>query len=234
MLGATQFNLPIPNYRFLAILDRAKALTGAVVQLGGALLSALEKRDAEALALLRASQEKAVLKLTTHVKEQQIEEIKQTAQSLKESLDGARGRQTYYNEQIQNGLSPGEIANIALMTVATVFNALGAQTRGLAAISSALPQVGSPFAMTYGGQQLGAALNAASGVLDEYAILSNFGAQLSITLAQYERRKSEWKLQADLAGFDAQRKRLKRPVYCRNARDDGTDLGTRSLQGAAF
>jgi hypothetical protein len=29
-------------------------------------------------------------------------------------------------------------------------------------------------------------------------------------------------------------KRLKSPVHCRNARDDGTDLGTRSLQGAAF
>ena len=29
-------------------------------------------------------------------------------------------------------------------------------------------------------------------------------------------------------------KRLKRPVHCRNARDDGTDLGTRSLQRAAF
>ena len=29
-------------------------------------------------------------------------------------------------------------------------------------------------------------------------------------------------------------KRLKRPVHCRNARDDGIDLGTRSLQGAAF
>ena len=29
-------------------------------------------------------------------------------------------------------------------------------------------------------------------------------------------------------------KRLKSPAHCRNARDDGTDLGTRSLQGAAF
>ncbi len=29
-------------------------------------------------------------------------------------------------------------------------------------------------------------------------------------------------------------KRLKSPVHCRNARDDGTHLGTRSLQGAAF
>ena len=88
------------------------------------------------------------------------------------------------------------------MTAATVFNTLAAATRTMSAIGYAVPQVGSPFAMTYGGQQIGASLNAASGVLEGLGILANFGAQLNLTMAQYRRRESEWQLQADLAGFD--------------------------------
>ena len=44
--------------------------------------------------------------------------------------------------------------------------------------------------------------------------------------------KDAWNGNILLIGFWC--KRLKRPVHCRNARDDGIDLGTRSLQGAAF
>jgi hypothetical protein len=35
-------------------------------------------------------------------------------------------------------------------------------------------------------------------------------------------------------GFAGSGANLKRPAHSRNARDDGTDLGTRSVQGAAL
>ena len=88
------------------------------------------------------------------------------------------------------------------MTLATVFNTSATAVRTMASIGYAVPQVGSPFAMTYGGAQLGASLTAASGVLDGLGILANFGAQLNLTMAQYRRRESEWQLQSDLAGYD--------------------------------
>jgi hypothetical protein len=199
---ASQLNMPIPYYRFQALLDPAKNLTAATTQLGGALLAALEKRDAEALARLRTAQEKTLLQLTTLIKEQQVEEVKQSGLALNEGLKNAQLRQSFYTEQIQKGLSPNEIQNIVYMTAAAFFNTMAATTRTMASIAYAAPQVGSPFAMTYGGQQVGSSLASASGVFEGLGILANFGAQLNLTMAQYRRRESDWQLQADLAGLD--------------------------------
>jgi hypothetical protein len=199
-----QLSAPIPNYRFSSILDRAYALTSAVIQLGVSLLSALEKKDAEALALLRVTQEKTLLDMTTYIKEQQIEQQNQMKLSLEESLKNAQTRYKYYTEQIDKGLSAGEIVNIAAMTVATIFNYLANAVKTASAIGYAVPQAGSPFAMTYGGEQIGAVLNATAGALEGYGILANYAAQMSLTIAGYQRRESEWGLQKDLAGYDEQ------------------------------
>ena len=194
--------MPIPYYRFASLIERAKGLTAAVCQLGGQLLSTLEKRDGEALALLRNSQEKTLLQMSTLIKQQQVEEAKQGGLALNQSLQSAQKRQSWYKDQIDKGLSSNEIQNIVYMTLATVFNTSATAVRTMASIGYAVPQVGSPFAMTYGGAQLGASLTAASGVLDGLGILANFGAQLNLTMAQYRRRESEWQLQSDLAGYD--------------------------------
>jgi hypothetical protein len=199
---SAQLDSPIPYYRFSALIERAKGLAGAAMQLGGSLLAALEKGDAETLAQLRTAQEATILQLTTLIKQQQVEEVKETGLALQDSLKSAQKRQSYYNEQISGGLSDNEIQNIVYMTLATVFNTMAGATRTMASIGYALPQVGSPFAMTYGGKQIGAALTAASGVLEGLGILANFGAQLNLTMAQYRRREGEWQLQSDLAGFD--------------------------------
>lgn len=199
---AAQLNMPIPYYRFASLIERAKGLTAAVTQLGASLLSALEKRDAEALAQLRTGQEKTLLQLTTLIKEQQAEEAKQTGLALDESLKNAEMRRDYYAEQIEKGLSSNEIQNLVYMTLAAFFNTMASATRTMASIGYAVPQAGSPFAMTYGGKQLGASLTAASGVLEGLGILANFGAQLNLTMAQYRRRESEWQLQTDLAALD--------------------------------
>jgi hypothetical protein len=199
---AAQLNSPIPYYRFSALIERAKGLTGAAMQLGGSLLAALEKGDAETLAQLRTAQEATLLQLTTLIKQQQVVEVKETGLALQESLKSAQKRQSYFNEQIAGGLSDNEIQNIVYMTLAALFNTMAGATRTMAAMGYALPQLGSPFAMTYGGKQIGSALTAASGVLEGLGILANFGAQLNLTMAQYRRRESEWQLQSDTAGFD--------------------------------
>ena len=50
-------NAPLPLYRFNVLLQKANEVCNDVKALGGALLAALEKKDAEALGLLRQSQE---------------------------------------------------------------------------------------------------------------------------------------------------------------------------------
>lgn len=192
----------MPNYRFKVLIEKAKSLTTSLMGLGSSLLSALEKKDVEALTRLHNTQEATLLNLTTFIKEQQVEELVVMKKSLNESLNSATERNTHYTQLLDQGLSPAEIVNIVGMTAAMVFNTAAGVTKTLSAIGYAVPQVGSPFAMTYGGQQIGAALNAASGALEIGSIVSNFVAQLSLTIAGYQRRAEEWELQAALSKYD--------------------------------
>lgn len=54
---------PPPHYRFATMLQKAKELAGEVKSLGAALLAALEKKDAEDLALMRSRHEIAMMTL---------------------------------------------------------------------------------------------------------------------------------------------------------------------------
>ena len=65
---------PRPHYRFNIMLQKATELCGDVKALGAELLSALEKRDAETLALLRSGHEMELLKAMRDEKKQQEDE----------------------------------------------------------------------------------------------------------------------------------------------------------------
>ncbi|WP_293129870.1 hypothetical protein [Okeania sp. SIO3I5] len=199
---ASLFDAPIPYYRFSYLLQKAKELTTQLANLGAALLNALEKKDAEAINLLRISQEQSMLKLVTTIKEQQIQEIVDSQVSLQASLDSAKKRYSHYSDLVKNGISHREQKSLDCMLAATISNVAGSVTKTAASIGYAVPQVGSPFAMTYGGNQIGNALNAASGIFDILATVSNYLAQQHQIMAGYDRRAEEWTLQSNLADFD--------------------------------
>lgn len=92
-------NAALPHYRFQVMVQKASELCADIKQLGAALLSALEKRDAEALALLRASHEIKVLKAVRQVREQQIEEAKEALKSFEKSEELAKGRENFYKNR---------------------------------------------------------------------------------------------------------------------------------------
>src|SRR4030095_951258 len=58
-----------PAYRFAYLLEKAKQFAGTVQSFGNSLLSALEKKDTEELALLRAVHEQELLNAVRQVKE---------------------------------------------------------------------------------------------------------------------------------------------------------------------
>ena len=76
----------LPHYRFSYMLQKALEVCSDLKSLGSALLSALEKKDAEELANVRAKYETEILKLVRLVKEKQREE----AQASKTALDYSR------------------------------------------------------------------------------------------------------------------------------------------------
>jgi hypothetical protein len=77
----------LPPYRFNALAQKATELCGEVKSLGSATLAALEKRDAEALALLRAQHETALLGAVEAVRVQQVEEAGRHLEALRASRE---------------------------------------------------------------------------------------------------------------------------------------------------
>ncbi|MEM9694575.1 MAG: insecticidal toxin protein, partial [Myxococcota bacterium] len=98
---------PLPLVRFNVLARAATELAQEVKSLGGQLLSVMEKEDGEALALLRAKHERAVLKLAEHVRYGQLEEAKKSREALHASLVMAVERYSYYERQL--GRDAGEI-----------------------------------------------------------------------------------------------------------------------------
>lgn len=92
----SDLNTPLPLYRFNVISQKATELCAEVKSLGGALLSALEKRDSEAMALLRSKHEISLLKAQRQLKELQVEEAKANIEALGKSIEAAQTRLTYY------------------------------------------------------------------------------------------------------------------------------------------
>jgi hypothetical protein len=186
-------------YRFKTTLESARRLTATLTALGQELLGALEKKDAEALSAMQNSQAGQILDMTTQIKQERIKELEAGVAALTESKAGAQNRLDHYSGLIEKGISVYEEVHLVAMEEALIFNLLATVTKTASSIGYAVPQVGSPFAMTYGGKQIGAMLNAASGVLEIGSIISNFIGQCALTMGGYDRRSQDWKLQKTTA-----------------------------------
>lgn len=90
---------PLTPYRFLILIQKATELANEVKGLGGGLLAAMEKRDAEALAQLRAGHEVQLLKTVRDTKLQHIEEANEAVFALGEAKRQAEQRASYYSTQ---------------------------------------------------------------------------------------------------------------------------------------
>ena len=200
---AEQQQPSVPPYRFTAMLQHARGMVISVVQLGNGMLNALDQRDIEVLARLRATQELAVLNMTTQSKTQQVEFAQRTFESLLESSRAIEMRKQYYTGLVREFLSPAEIVNLVAAAVAMRFRMISGGLQAASAIAFGIPQAGSPFAMTYGGIQVGSILQASGQVMETYATISDFVAQTALTMAGYLRRAQDWQFQADQATVEA-------------------------------
>jgi len=87
---------PSPRRRFTAALQRATEFAGEVRSLEATLLSALEKRDAEELARMRAVDERALLELTTDTRQRELDEANAALEAARQARQGALTRYVHY------------------------------------------------------------------------------------------------------------------------------------------
>lgn len=93
-------NQPLPLVRFQLLAQKAAEICQEVKSLGNNLLSAMEKEDGEAMAILRAKHERIVMEMVEHVRYAQLQEAIKSKEGLLKSLALAVQRYTYYERQL--------------------------------------------------------------------------------------------------------------------------------------
>ncbi len=200
---------PLPHYRFSIMVQKAQEICQELKSLGGALLTALEKKDAEALSLLRSQQETELLKANRAIKANQIKEAKHYREGLDEQRKLSQIRRDNYENR--DFINAGEVAAITLSISASVARAISGIVSSSAGTAKLTPDItasshaqglssgASTVVKISGGEKTGAGLDSVAKGFDVAAILLREAANVSSTFAQYSRRQEDWDLQIDLA-----------------------------------
>jgi hypothetical protein len=200
VLGAS--NGDLPPYRFLYLIERAKALASTVSGFGASLLSALEKKDGEELNRLRLSQQMNLAQATRQTRQLEIDAASATVDVITQQLTSAQYRGAYYAGLISGSLSQSETSAGKHFDDAVGYYQGGQLSLLGAAVAYLFPEVGSPFAMVFGGREVGAAFSAGSQALGMQAAISGVQASSSSLSAGFDRRSDGWKNQKQLADYD--------------------------------
>ena len=119
----------LPPYRFNYLILKAKEYAGMLQSFGNALMVAMEKKDAEELNRLRLMQQVNIMKLSTKMRDQEIETAEYSLESLKRRKDTIVQRRNHYTELISTNLTGLEQAqamtkhagNLLVPTMALLF-----------------------------------------------------------------------------------------------------------------
>jgi hypothetical protein len=220
-------------YRFTILAQKATELCGDVKALGGAMLAALEKRDAEQLALLRQTHERRLLQAVRDMKVLQVTEAQAALAALEESQGSAELRRDYYAERLATPISALETEQLALTGSSVALQGIEAGAMLGAVALSLLPDfiTGFPIAAAVeGGQGASSAAERASSNLGILSSLAGSAGSLVGAVAGFERRAQEWGLQKALAESDL--RQLAKQIEAAQTRIDiaKRDLANHDLQ----
>jgi hypothetical protein len=170
---------PQSPYRFMVLVQKTLEIAGAVSALGGALLSAYEKGDAEYLLTMRTMHERQLLNLALEVRQNQWREADWQVQALQKTKEIAVENLKYYTllnfaHPIVYGLIWREDAYRNEMLASLVAHGAGA----------AIETVGLVISADY--------FAASARLFLSIATFASTLASLHLTVAGWERRKEEW------------------------------------------
>lgn len=202
-------NAPLPLYRFQVILQKANELCNDLKALGGALLSALEKKDGEEMARLRQGQELSILNAALSIKRSQIDEAKANLDSISNSKIVAETKRNYYRDIEE--LIPAEALNFAKLRTSSLKQLMASGMSELGASLSAIPNFSVGFAgaggsptgsVSYGGANIASIFQAISIKHTSESNIAQFEATTASIRGSHIRRWSEWKHQEVLANAE--------------------------------
>ncbi|WP_438033698.1 neuraminidase-like domain-containing protein [Sorangium sp. So ce204] len=202
VLNATTGSLP--PYRFAYLIEKAKQATATVQAFGAALYAALERRDNEELSRLRVVHQQNLLEMTTKLRELDLQVADEAIEQLRRQKAAIEYRHDYYQGLLDGDLSAWERTQQGARHAATIASGIGALQQMLAGVLYLVPQLGSPFAMKYGGVELGNSANAFASLTRAAATLSEQVSASAGLEAGFERRREGWEHQVELAEHELQ------------------------------
>jgi hypothetical protein len=194
-----------PYYRFTYVLQKAFELCSEVRAFGGLFLSALEKKDAEQLALLRGTQETRLQNAVLKVKQQQLDEAKANVTALQRTLAVTQVRYDFYSNVafmndwetaafvLNEGVLVAQATATGLNLIAAVAHLFPETHEGVAGFSSPI------VAALEGGTSIGNSLNSWAEVARGLGSTLSTAAGMAGTLGSYQRRQDDWTLQKNIA-----------------------------------
>lgn len=211
------------HYRFSYVLQKANELCSDVKALGSALLSAIEKKDAEALAVLRSVQEISVLEKVKLVKQAQIEEADANIAAIQKSIELIQTKLDYYSTRTYTNAKEQE--QMALLQKAIPLQTKQSDKQAISSTLAIIPSfnIQAPFALgpSFGGSNLSSAMNAISAKIGaEIAINSTRGSMAQI-IAGYDRRFDDWQFQKNSAAKELEQ--LNKQIIAAQIRKDITE-----------
>ena len=189
-------NAPTPYYRFNVLSQKATELAQEVRGLGSSLLQALEKKDAEAMSLLRSELEIKVLNAVKDMKSLQIKEAKEQIEILKRTKAVTEERHKYYRDI--EFMNPLEITALGLNGLSVVAFTVGSIMEMAAGATVNIPDVtvgasgfgGSPHVVmkVTGGEKISSSISSfAKAILLGSQVVDRIAGGIS-TVASYQRR----------------------------------------------
>ncbi|MFI6803021.1 Tc toxin subunit A-related protein [Streptosporangium canum] len=197
--------VPVPVHRFDFVLQRARELTDRLRQLGTDLLEAVDRRDSEELALLQQRQQGEIIGLTRKIRELQVKIAEEGVAEARDARTAAEARVAHYQKLINDGMSPLQQAQIAMMSLGAIGQFVSAGLKIGSGIAAAVPQAKlGPFIVgaETGGLQLSKALEAAGEVSASFGEgFSMIGEVLGLR-AEFDSQVEDWRFQLDTSRSD--------------------------------
>ncbi len=203
---------PLPNYRFTVLYAQALDFVNAVRAYGALLLSALEKSDAAALALLQQTTAQQLLADADQIFEWRVEQAQNAINVLNYTLALAQSNYDHYSSRPY--ANEAETASTVLSSISFLLKHGGPVLRGIAAVVHALPIAhvgvtgagGTPHAtVSDGGTNAG--LSAAQGaealketiaILDDGVKLADAQGKLSRVYDENQQKAAQAQIQIQL------------------------------------
>lgn len=202
---------PCLPYRFTVRIQKAKELAAQARELGGALLAAFEKGDAEFLGSVRARQEHELAQLNRKIREDLWRDSDWQIQALEKSKESQQSSRRYFANLIANGLNSNENGYVDMTTVSMADRAAANISEGVAEAMDIVPDlfVGTvDFTQIPIGTKLAGLFKTIARITNTLADIAGSQAGLDLTEAGWDRRLQDWVHQVEVLDIQIEQTEL--------------------------